>query len=226
METKKSSKADLENKKAYFTSFGLIFSLTAMLIIFGWKTYDVAEIVVPKRTTVDSSIIDLPPIKIKLPEPPKKINTTVINLVDNKTKGTPDLKIDAGIDDTTKVQIYVPVKVEVPDEKKEEEVILVPDVAPAFPGGLTALYKYIYSKVKYTDLARDANISGTVTASFVVEKDGTITAITLLRGVGGGLDEQVLQALAEMPKWSPGWKNSKLVRVSFVLPVKFRLEEM
>lgn len=227
MEAKKSQAADLENKRAYFTSFGFIITLVTMLIIFGWKTYDNNEIIIPPKLNDKGPIIeDIISTKQELPKPPPIQVVTAINLVDNK-QIVEDIQVNAEIDEATKIEPGIPPKIEIPDEKPvTDEIILVPDVAPAFPGGLAEFYKYLYGKVKFTDLAKEVGISGTVIVAFVVEKDGSITDIRLLRGVGAGLDEQVIKAISEMPKWTPGWYHGRLVRASYNIPVTFKLKEM
>lgn len=228
MEAKKSPAADLENKRAYFTSFGFIITLIFMLIVFGWKTYDKDEILIPKEIQGNGPIIEEVISTVQnYPKPPAVLYTTAINLVDNNSIDVDEVDINAEIDENTVIPPFIPTTFDVPEDKPvQEEIILVPDVSPSFPGGLKELYKYLYDRVKFTDLAKEVGISGTVTVAFVVEKDGSITDIRLLRGVGAGLDEQVINAIREMPKWTPGWYKGHLVRASYNLPVTFKLESM
>lgn len=223
MEAKKSPKAELENKKAYFTHIGLIISLIMMLIIFGWKTYDLKEIVIPTTPrTIDDDIINLPVIPKKLPPPAAPI-TTILNPVDNKKENLQDIKVDVGITPDTRIDpIISPPPPE--DEKPViEDIIIVPDVAPSFPGGMQNMYKYLAEKLTYPSVAKEANITGKVHISFVVEKDGSITDVRILRGIGGGCDEEAARVISEMPRWTPGWNKGVPVRSLFNMPVKFVL---
>jgi len=90
---------------------------------------------------------------------------------------------------------------------------------PDFPGGMSAFYKYIASTFKMPEAARKNKVSGRVIASFVVETDGTLTDIKILRDLGSGIGEEAIRVMQESPKWVPGKQNGKLVRVQFTLPI-------
>ncbi len=104
-----------------------------------------------------------------------------------------------------------------------EEAFVVVEEAPAFPGGDEARIKYFMENVKYPKEARDKGIQGTVYVNFVVEKDGSVTGVNLLRGIGGGCDEEAVRVVKDMPKWIPGKQRGEVVRVQFNIPVKFVL---
>ncbi len=94
---------------------------------------------------------------------------------------------------------------------------------PAFPGGMDKLMKYLSDNIKYPSQARELGIQGKVFLSFVIEKDGSVTDVTLLRGIGGGCDEEAIRVVKNMPNWIPGKQRNIPVRVRFNLPVNFRL---
>jgi protein TonB len=104
----------------------------------------------------------------------------------------------------------------------EEPTIRV-EVWPAFPGGEGEMMRFLARNVLYPELARESGITGTVILEFVVEKDGSITGIKVVRGIGGGCDEAAVRAVKMMPKWAPGTQQGNPVRVLFHLPVKFTL---
>ena len=104
-----------------------------------------------------------------------------------------------------------------------EEVISFVDDMPEFPGGEQAMMKYIGQNTKYPQKAMDAGIQGRVYVTFVVERDGQITGVKVLRGIGGGCDEEAVRVVKSMPRWEPGKDNGKPVRVKFNLPIIFRL---
>jgi len=110
------------------------------------------------------------------------------------------------------------------DTKKDLPLTIVEEM-PQFPGGNDALSKFLGDNLKYPKLAREEGISGTVYVSFVVRKDGTITSIKILRGIGGGCDEEVERVVKLMPKWKPGKQKGEAVAVQFNLPVKFTLSD-
>ncbi|MDR4988829.1 MAG: M56 family metallopeptidase [Bacteroidales bacterium] len=116
--------------------------------------------------------------------------------------------------------------IEAKDASYEEDVIFtVVEEIPKFPGGTPALMDFIGSNIKYPEAAKDAGIQGTVFVSFVVEPDGSISNIQVLRGIGGGCDEEAVRVVGMMPKWEPGRQRGEAVRVQFNLPVRFALNQ-
>ena len=95
---------------------------------------------------------------------------------------------------------------------------------PKFPGGEKALMDYVSNNVKYPEEAKNKNIAGRVFVSFVVEKDGSIGEVKVLRGIGGGCDEEAVRVIKGMPKWKPGIQKGKPVRVSYQIPIYFKLD--
>jgi TonB family protein len=108
-------------------------------------------------------------------------------------------------------------------ELQEERIepYLVVEQMPDFPGGEKALYNYLQEHIQFPSTARESGISGTVYVRFIVGKDGKISDVTLLRGIGGGCDEEAIRVVKEMPSWTPGKQNGTAVPVYFTLPVKF-----
>ena len=94
---------------------------------------------------------------------------------------------------------------------------------PAFPGGEAELFNFLYKNLKYPEEAKLTGISGKVFIQFIVESDGSISNIELLRSIGGGCDEKALHVVRMMPKWIPGKQNGVPVRVLLCLPVRFTL---
>ncbi len=109
-------------------------------------------------------------------------------------------------------------------DDEQPEVYNVVEVDPEFPGGIEALYKYLAENITYPQQAKDSGIQGRVYVTFVVEKDGSITGAKVLRGIGGGCDEEALRVVNAMPKWTPGKQLGEPVRVQFNLPVVFKLK--
>lgn len=107
--------------------------------------------------------------------------------------------------------------------KKNNMLYDVVEVMPQFPGGQTAMLKYIMENIKYPKQAMKEGIQGRVTVSFIVEKDGRVSNVRLLRSVQPSLDKEAIRVVKSMPKWTPGKHNGKPVRVRFNLPVMFKL---
>jgi TonB family protein len=111
------------------------------------------------------------------------------------------------------------------DKNYSEDSILVKNENnPDFPGGGDQMNIYLHNNFRYPIDAREAGIYGTVHASFVVEKDGKISEIKIIKGIGGGCDEEVIKLIKNMPRWTPGTQNNKPVRVQFNMPVNFILQ--
>jgi len=105
------------------------------------------------------------------------------------------------------------------------EIFVMVEDNPSFPGGQEARIKFLVENINYPNLAKEQNIQGTVYLQFVVEKDGRITHVKVLRGVGGGIDEEAVRVTKAMPNWNPGKQLNKPVRVQFNMPIKFVLSE-
>jgi protein TonB len=106
-----------------------------------------------------------------------------------------------------------------------EAPLTIVEQMPTFPGGEAEMMKYIQKNVQYPQVEKEAGISGTCYVTFVVEKDGNITDVKVLRGVSGGpgCDKEAIRVVKSMPNWKPGKQNGREVRVQFNLPIKFTL---
>jgi TonB family protein len=97
------------------------------------------------------------------------------------------------------------------------------DIMPKFNGELNA---YLMQNIHYPQKAIDKNIEGKVYVKFVVNEDGSISDVTIIKGIGGGCDEEAKRVVMAMPNWSPGMQNGKKVKVMFTLPVLFKLVDV
>jgi TonB family protein len=111
------------------------------------------------------------------------------------------------------------------DESDEPEVYMIVDEMPEFPGGDKGFHQFIADNVKYPAEAKEKGIRGIVYVNFIVEPDGSVSDIKVLRGIGGGCDEEAVRVVESMPKFKPGIQNGEAVRVSYTVPVIFRLED-
>ncbi|MDE5886205.1 MAG: energy transducer TonB [Muribaculaceae bacterium] len=145
---------------------------------------------------------------------------------DNTARGVVNQEGSDDADKFKAVQEQVIVKEPEPEVKPKEEEIFVAVEQPAeFPGGQAAMYKWLSNNMRYPEAAQQNDIQGTVHVKFVVEKDGSIGTVTLLKGVDKDLDREALRVVKKMPKWQPGKNNGVAVRSYFTLPVKFRLQQ-
>ena len=130
-----------------------------------------------------------------------------------------------GNDETAEVK-HVEEKIAEPEPVKEEEtkVFDVVEQMPSFPGGPSALMQYLSSNIKYPVVAEENGVQGRVVCTFVVEKDGSITDVRVIKSVDPSLDKEAMRVVKGMPKWIPGKQNGSAVRVKYTVPVTFRLQ--
>ena len=112
----------------------------------------------------------------------------------------------------------------VPYGPDKNGVYQIVEEMPQYPGGETAMMEYVAKNVVYPKEAQEKGISGRVFVGFIVEKDGSIGEVKLLRGIGGGCDEEAIRVIKGMPKWKPGKQEGKPVRVSYQMPINFKLQ--
>ncbi len=220
---KKTEKADLENKKGIFFVIGIIISLSLALLAFEWKSYDTFKAFVSSETG-KSEIIEIAPIvKVTPPEPKKIIPTSLFKPVDNKTEGLKDIFVNTGSETNDTNEAYIPLTLKTEIEVPEENTFILVEEMPEYVGGEEARLNFLRKNVVYPRAAREVGIQGTVHLTFVIEKNGEITDVKILRGIGGGCDEEAIRIIKAMPKWKPGKQRDKAVRVQFNLPIKFKL---
>ncbi len=111
------------------------------------------------------------------------------------------------------------------DKAVGDSIYQIVEEMPQFPGGEAAMMKFVANNVKYPQEARDKEIDGRVFISFVVEKDGSVSNVEVKRGIGGGCDDEAVRVVKAMPKWKPGKQKGEPVRVSYMLPVNFKLTD-
>ena len=105
-----------------------------------------------------------------------------------------------------------------------DKVLEKAEVMPQFPGGDQAMMKFVSENVQYPEEAKEKEISGRVMVGFIVEKDGSISDVKVVKGIGGGCDEEAVRVVKAMPKWKPGKEKGKPVRVSYIMPIFFKLQ--
>ena len=211
MEEKKSPKANLENKKLTFILIGLIISLAVAWTVFEIKSYDKREIADIGRTAevVEEEMVEITKQEQK-PQPvevPKQ--TTQIQVVEDDVE-VEDVEINAEVDQNEVIEEYVAPEVE-EEEIEEAEIFTVVEEMPEFPGGMAKLAEYLAKNIKYPQLARESGIQGRVFINFVVENDGSVTNVKVMRSLGGGCDEEAVRVVKAMPNWIPGVQDGKPV---------------
>lgn len=108
--------------------------------------------------------------------------------------------------------------------QKNQQVFDVVEQMPEYPGGMQALFEYLSQNVKYPEDAEKQKIEGKVIATFIVETDGSVSNVKVVKPVFPSLDAEAIRVLSGMPKWTPGKQSGKVVRVKYTVPISFNLK--
>lgn len=224
MEAKKTPKADLTNKSGMFLNLGLAVSVAVVLFAFEYKSYDDGAL--KDLGTVDDAfeeLLDIPITEQPPPPPPPPVEQPVIQEVPDEVE-IEEIEVNFDVDVKEETVIKEVVIAEAPPvEEKADEIFDVVETMPTPPGGMEGWNKYLSSNLKYPTQARRMGIEGTVYVVFVVNTDGSIQDVEILRGIGGGCDEEAMRVVANAPNWEPGKQRGKPVRVKMRLPIRFKL---
>ena len=226
LDVKKSPKASLEDKKFIYLLVGFVLALSLVYIAFEWTNKEITvyedvdtDFVFEEELDIIQTAETPPP-----PPPPQAapVVVEVLNVVEN-TEEVEAVEIVSEDDETEEIIIDVPVAA--PIEEEEEEVIFqVVEKMPQFPGGPQALFEYLSKNIRYPVIAQENGLQGRVICQFVVNSDGSIVDIVVVRSVDPSLDKEAVRVIESMPKWQPGEQRGKAVRVKYTLPVNFRLQ--
>jgi protein TonB len=198
-----------------------------MFVALEWTQREVednSEIYMSKDVSLNEEMVPITlPEKKTVPPPPAAVSQAdILEIVDD------DAEIEEDIMASTEDQVeWVDLDeidyVEVEPEPEEEEIFMVVEESPEFPGGVQALLEYLRKNIKYPQICKDNNIQGRVLISFVVNKDGAIVDPEVIKSVHPSLDKEALRVISGMPNWKPGAQRGKPVRVKYTVPVNFRL---
>ncbi len=226
MEIKKSDKANLENKKLTYLLMGFVLVLSVCYVALEWTEHEVTKYEVADTDFLIEDEIEIQQTTQETPPPPPPPapvqEVQVLNVVENDVE-TETIEIQA---EDTKEEVVIAPPVEVVEEEEEEEtVFMVVETMPEFPGGQKALFEFLSKNVKYPVIAQENGIQGRVICQFVVNKDGSIVDVEVVRSGGdASLDKEAVRVIKSMPKWKPGKQRGKAVRVKYTVPVNFRLQ--
>ncbi|NND94856.1 MAG: energy transducer TonB [Flavobacteriales bacterium] len=223
MEEKKSAEANLEKRKSALLTLGLVAGLAFTLVSFQWRWYDI-QVEGLGEYMGDNLEDEIIPVSIQVqppPPPPPKQEQVVMEIIEDESEEEETVDVsDTEVDEETEVEFIE----EEEEEVVEEEIFTIVETMPSFPGGEKAMFEYLGKNTKYPTLAKESGIQGMVVLTFVVEKNGEITDVKVLRGIGGGCDEEAIRVVKNMPKWSPGKQRGKPVKVQYNLPYRFILQ--
>lgn len=214
-----------------FFFVGLSISLLAVILVFEWKTYDPAELVSLGDHKMDfDEIIEIPPTEQAPPPPPQKIVPQVISEVADEVL-VEEIEIDLDVEVTQEevieeVNYNFDTNAEAPPAEEVEEIYDIVQSKPEPEGGMKAFYEYVQKNMEYPASAKRLGISGRVFVQFVVEKDGSLTDVKVLKGIYDECDKEAVRVIQNAPKWNPGTQRGRPVRVYQRLPIMFYLKEL
>lgn len=223
MEIKKKPEADLTKKSGMLLNLGLVLSLAIVITAFSWRSYDDGDLM--NLGQVDDNfeeIMEVPPTE-QPPPPPPVIQQPEIIEVPDEEEIEQEIEVDLDVEITEETAIEEIIVSDEPEEEEADEIFTIVEEQPTPNGGMGAFYQFVKKNLKYPSQARRMGIEGKVFVQFVVDKDGTITDVQAIKGIGAGCDEEAIRVLKNHPKWKPGKQRGRPVRVRMVIPITFKL---
>ncbi|MDH6343860.1 protein TonB [Parabacteroides sp. PFB2-12] len=228
MEKKKTERANLEKGKSVNLLMGIVVAMAILFVSFEWGTTEVTISLADRLGDVEWT--DEIPITITepTPPPPPPPPTAVAEILtvveDDAIVDSTPIITSEDTQENPQEEVYLPPVIEEKEEEDANQIHTIVEEMPAFPGGNAALMKFISQAINYPVVAQENGVFGRVTCSFVINTDGSIVDIEVLRGVDPSLDKEAVRVIGTMPKWKPGMQRDKPVRVRYTLPIVFRLQ--
>ena len=228
MEIKKSLKANLEKGKTISFMMGFVVALAILFTAFEWGERDIK---IDSNYKIKTLTGEPEPIDITTPdepEPPKPEvikNAETLVIVENEKEVKPYDLTPSEFGEKESQPVYVPIIEEEVEEIEPTEIPHFVEIMPEFPGGDLALLKWIAERINYPTVAAENGIDGLVSCSFIVNADGSISDVKILRSKDPLLDNEAVRVLKLMPNWKPGMQQGKNVRVKYTVPVRFKLKK-
>ena len=228
METKKTPKANLESKRPTWLLVGYVTVLAFMFVAFEWTR----DIRVDTSGRINENVFEQD-MEIPLtrqpeltPPPPPQVTpiNDVLTIIDDDA--TAEETNFASLEETGEDVVIKHIPVTVDEEVVvEDDIFVVVEENPQFPnGGKAGLLQYLGKNIKYPTIPQENGTQGRVTVQFVVNKDGSIVDVKVIRGVDPYLDKEAVRVISTMPKWIPGKQRGVPVRCKFTVPVTFKLQ--
>lgn len=227
-EPKKTSKADLEKFRPLVFNLSLVMTLLLVIAAFEWEGSVKSE---KKIMAVDKAdleeMIEVPQTEIPPPPPPQVIQQPRIVEVPDQEEIEEEINVQFDIDvtDQTVSQEFKIETQPVVEEEEPDKIFLVVEQPASPKGGMSAFYEFVSKNIHYPAQARRMGVEGKVFVEFVVEKDGTLSSFTVIKGIGAGCDEEAVRILQLSPAWSPGKQRGQPVKQRMVLPIHFKMAQ-
>ena len=224
MELKKNPNVDLSKKTGLFLNIGFVVSLLLVIVAFEWKSYDRGDLLDLGQINDDFEEMTEVPLTQQPPPPPPKIKQPEIIEVPDEEEIEEEIEVDLDVEITEDTEIADIVFEEPVEEEETDEIFQIVENPATFKGGIAAFYQYVQKNMRYPSQAQRMGLEGKVFVEFVVGKDGKITDVKVLRGIGAGCDEEAIKVLKNSPAWSAGRQRGRPVRQRMVLPITFKLQ--
>lgn len=207
-------------------NLGLVISLSLTLVAFEWKSYGEQKVaIIGTLENENEQIIEIPQTVQQPPKPPVIVQPEIVEIPNDDVEENIEVDLNVEIDQQTAVvaPVFTPKRpMEVVEEEAEVVFTVVENNAEP-EGGMEAFYKYLGKALKYPSQAKRMGVEGKVYVQFVVEKDGSLTDIKIVKGIGAGCDEEAGRVVTEAKKWNPGKQRGRPVRQRMVIPIIFKL---
>lgn len=223
MEAKKNRPFNLESKRSLHFSVGLVISVAIITLAFEWKSYDRGPFVdFDKPETYFEPVKEMPQT-VQVPPKPPKVLPQIVEIPDDEEPDIDlDFTLDIDIDEETAIAEYVPD--EIADEEPDDTPFLFVEEDPMPAEGMKSFYAYLSKNLNYPQKAIRNNVEGKVYVQFVVNTDGSLTDLKVLKGISPECDQEAMRVLANAPKWKPGKQRGRAVRVQMSMPIVFSLQ--
>ncbi|MEN7549869.1 energy transducer TonB [Rapidithrix thailandica] len=205
---------------------GLVVSLALVLTAFEWKTYGEKSLVKLGELEADVTEMIVIPITVIPPPPPPKIKNPTFEVVDDEMEIPEiDIEIDTELDPDQVIEdISFDEREEEEKPVEENDVFLFLEDSAEPEGGMKTFYEYVAKNIKYPSQARRSTVEGRVIVQFVVDTDGSLTDLKVLKGIGAGCDEEAVRVLKKAPNWKPGKQRGRAVKQRITIPIFFQLQ--
>jgi protein TonB len=221
------SRKERKNKSAKFLISSISLCLSLLFVIWAFEFQFAEERAIVELEGATNSFEDLmeiPPTE-QVQKPPVQAQVPkIVEVDDEEIIEEIEVNLDIEMTEDTRIEeVIVAQDAEPMPEETADEIFTIVEQQPEPNGGLSAFYDYVGANMKYPGRASRMGIEGRVFVEFVVEKNGTLTDIRVVKGIGAGCDEEAVRVISNAPNWKPGKQRGNPVRVRMVMPIMFKL---
>lgn len=223
METKKNRPFNLESKRGLHFSIGLVISIALVTLAFEWKSYERGPIVHLVSQETHFEALEPTPITTQKPPKPPVVLPQIVEIPDDEEPEIDlDFMLDIDIDEEMVIADFVPD--DIPKDEPDDSPFIFVEENPAPADGMSSFYTYLSKNLNYPKKAIRDGVQGKVYVQFVVNTDGSIADLKVLKGISPECDQEAMRVLANAPKWKPGKQRGRAVRVQMSMPIVFSLQ--